>query len=50
MNKTKKLSEIKDGSTNPSMQLDYPLLKPIALTNLMDDDYLNSGVWNFKST
>ena len=27
---------------------EYPLLKPITFTNLMVDDYLESGVWNLK--
>lgn len=31
-----------------SQQAEYPLLKPITFTNVMNDDYLESGVWNLK--
>ena len=30
------------------VQLGYPLLKPIAFTNEIQDDYMISGVWNVK--
>lgn len=32
----------------PSKQMMYPLLKPVAFTNQMEDDYLNLGVWCLK--
>jgi len=31
-----------------SKQIEYPLLKPIAFTNIIEDDYINSGVWMLK--
>lgn len=32
----------------PSKQMLYPLLKPVAFTNELEDDYLSLGVWNLK--
>ena len=32
----------------PSRQMAYPLLKPVAFTNVMEDDYLSLGVWSLK--
>jgi len=31
-----------------STQAEYPLLKPITFTNIVTDDYLDSGVWFLK--
>lgn len=31
-----------------STQAEYPLLKPITFTNIITDDYLDSGVWSLK--
>jgi len=31
-----------------NIQQEYPLLKPITFTNMMDDDYLESMTWNLK--
>jgi len=31
-----------------STQAEYPLLKPITFTNIITDDYLDSGVWALK--
>ena len=31
-----------------SQQAEYPLLKPITFTNVITDDYLDSGVWQLK--
>lgn len=32
----------------PSKQMQYPLLKPVTFTNVMEDDYLSLGVWSLK--
>lgn len=32
----------------PSKQMQYPLLKPVAFTNELEDDYLSLGVWSLK--
>jgi len=32
----------------PSKQMQYPLLKPVTFTNVMEDDYLTMGVWSLK--
>jgi len=32
----------------PSRQMQYPLLQPVAFTNVMEDDYLYMGVWSLK--
>ena len=32
-----------------SVQQQYPLLKPVTFTNIVVDDYLESGVWHLKS-
>lgn len=32
----------------PSRQMQYPLLQPVAFTNVMEDDYLSMGVWSLK--
>lgn len=32
----------------PSKQMLYPLLKPVAFTNALEDDYLSMGVWSLK--
>ena len=32
-----------------TIQAEYPLLKPITFTNVMDDDYVESLVWNLRS-
>ena len=32
----------------PSKQMLYPLLKPVAFTNALEDDYLSLGVWSLK--
>ena len=32
----------------PSKQMMYPLLKPVAFTNALEDDYLAMGVWSLK--
>ena len=32
-----------------SVQQQYPLLKPVTFTNVVEDDYLQSGVWNLKT-
>lgn len=31
-----------------SVQAEYPLLKPITFTNIITDDYLDSGVWHLR--
>ena len=31
-----------------SIQQTYPLLKPVTFTNIVEDDYLCSGVWNLR--
>lgn len=31
-----------------SIQAEYPLLKPITFTNVVEDDYLESGVWHLR--
>ena len=31
-----------------SAQAEYPLLKPITFTNIVTDDYLESGVWQLR--
>jgi len=41
--------KIKDAAYGPpSKQMLYPLLKPVAFTNAMEDDYLSLGVWSLK--
>ena len=35
--------------TPSSIQSEYPLLKPVTFTNTMEDDYVESLVWNLKS-
>lgn len=37
-----------DVQTPLSVQREYPLLKPITFTNLIDDDYMESMTWNLK--
>lgn len=32
----------------PSKQMQYPLLKPVAFTNALEDDYLSLAVWSLK--
>ena len=32
----------------PSKQMQYPLLKPVTFTNVMEDDYLSLSVWSLK--
>lgn len=29
-------------------QMQYPLLKPVTFTNVMEDDYLGLGIWSLK--
>jgi hypothetical protein len=31
-----------------SIQSEYPILKPITFTNMVEDDYLESGVWHMR--
>ena len=31
-----------------SAQAEYPLLKPVTFTNIVADDYLESGVWQLR--
>ena len=46
----KKAVKFEDDKTlTMEQQLKYPLLKPIAFSNPIDDDYLYSGVWHIKS-
>ena len=35
-------------TVSTSAQAEYPLLKPITFTNIVTDDYLDSGVWQLK--
>jgi len=37
-----------DKSLTMDVQLNYPLLKPIAFSNPMHDDYIYGGVWHVK--
>ena len=46
LRKEKKLQD--DKSLIMDVQLGYPLLKPIAFTNEVQDDYAVGGVWNLK--
>jgi hypothetical protein len=39
---------LKDEEVTIKEQLKYPLLKPIAFTNALEDDYICSGTWNLK--
>lgn len=43
-----KLPLAKDPEATATLQMTYPLLKPIAFTNEIEDEYLASGVWNLK--
>ena len=36
------------GVVTSAQQAEYPLLKPITFTNIVTDDYLDSGVWNIR--
>lgn len=36
------------GVVSTAAQAAYPLLKPITFTNIVTDDYLDSGVWNLR--
>jgi hypothetical protein len=38
-----------DRSATVDMQLKYPMLKPIAFSNPIQDDYIYSGTWHLKS-
>lgn len=46
--KNLKLPLAKDPEATATLQMTYPLLKPIAFTNEIEDDYLAAGVWNLK--
>ena len=42
---------VEDSKVVPaSIQQTYPLLKPVTFTNIVEDDYLVSGVWNLKQS
>ena len=45
MNKQKKMED-DPGFTQDNL-MSYPLLKPIAFSNAIEDDYLSSGTWNY---
>ena len=37
-----------DKALTTDAQMKYPMLKPMAFSNPIQDDYLNSGVWHLK--
>ena len=47
MNKEKKMED-DPGFTQDNL-MSYPLLKPIAFSNAIEDDYLSSGTWNVQN-
>ena len=46
MSKEKKKKDDKTLTTD--IQMNYPLLKPIAFTNPIEDDFIHGGVWHLK--
>ena len=50
VDETAALADAKDELTAKvtSAKSDYPLLKPITFTNIVTDDYLESGVWHLR--
>ena len=48
VSKTEETKRLKDDDVTITEQLKYPLCKPIAFTNSLEDDYLCSGIWNLK--
>lgn len=37
-----------DPDATVTIQMEYPLLKPIKFTNEIEDDFLDGGVWHLK--
>ena len=48
LEQNKKLED--DKSATMDVQMKYPMLKPVAFSNPLCDDYIYSGVWHIKST
>lgn len=44
----KKTKVADDPECTATLQMSYPMLKPMAFTNQIEDEYLASGVWNLK--
>jgi len=38
-----------DRSATIENQIKYPMLKPVAFSNMLQDDYINGGVWQIKT-
>lgn len=46
--KKEKKSLADDPECTATIRMSYPILKPMAFSNEITDEYLSSGVWNLK--